>query len=74
MMQNNGTDMFTLFKIILIFALVIAILLGATLFRIYRNIRDTMHSFGFNNTKSTAQRIVKTPQERKQYIHTTPNR
>lgn len=44
--------MFTLFKIILLFALVIAILLGATLFKIYRNVRETMNKFGFNNTRT----------------------
>lgn len=41
--------MFTLLKIII---LVIAILLGATLFRVYRDIRETMHKFGFNDTRN----------------------
>jgi predicted Holliday junction resolvase-like endonuclease len=43
--------MFTLLKIIILFILVIAILLGATLFRVYRDIRETMHKFGFNDTR-----------------------
>ena len=41
--------MFTLLKIIILF---IAILLGATLFRVYRDIRETMHKFGFNDTRN----------------------
>ena len=70
--------MFTLFKIILIFALVIAILLGATLFRIYRNIRDTLHSFGFttreetiytHNAKQMKKKII--PKDEGEYVDFT---
>lgn len=61
--------MLTFIKIILIFALIIAILMGATLFRIYRNVRDTLHSFGFNSTKK--RRTTYRPNTtREETIHT----